>query len=78
MENALESGQVSMTVGAPCGLALLPVGVYATLWAEGHVGTRAGHVAVREQSVSLIGPPRPLSTIALLCPSLLLRHGSIT
>lgn len=33
------------------------------------VGTRAGSVTVREQSVSLIGPPRPQSTITLLCLS---------
>lgn len=33
------------------------------------VGSRAGSVTVREQSVSLIGPPRPQSTITLLCLS---------
>lgn len=33
------------------------------------VGTRAGSVTVREQSVFLIGPPRPQCTIAVLCLS---------
>lgn len=49
---------------APCRLALLPVGVGGRA-----VGTGAGSVTVREQSVSLIGPPRPRSTITLLCLS---------
>lgn len=54
---------------APCRLALLLVGVSASFVGGRAVGTGAGTVAVREQSVSLISPPRPKSTIALLCLS---------
>lgn len=51
-----------------CALALLPVGVSVSVGGAA-VGTRARSVTVGEQTVSLIDPPRPPSTITLLCLS---------
>lgn len=60
MESALESALVSMTLGAPCGLALVPDGVSTSLWA-------AELLAVSENSLSLWSSHLSLSrTIALL------------
>lgn len=56
---------------APCRLALLPVGVPVSVGGRA-VGTGTGSVAAGEQSVSLIIPPHPDSTNALLCLSPLL------
>lgn len=60
---------------APCRLALLPVGVSVSVGGRA-VGTGTSSVAVGEQSVSLIIPPRPESTNTLLCLSPLLAMGT--
>lgn len=60
-------------------LAVLPVGAPVSVGGRA-VGTVAAHVIVREQSVSLISPPHPQSTITLLClsPSSPWQHHMIT
>ena len=66
---AREPGLVSMAVGPRAGWPLCRwVCPYLSVGGRA-VGTGAGSVTVREQSVSLIGPPRPQSTITLLCLS---------